>query len=175
MLLGAFLELPQFLRFSAEDVWCMMDPVGSSTLPCSREDPSTGSLIQANQGHSLKALSCLGRMHIHPALGPQGDSGIISDMWPNCEVAVFITRTLAFPSSALPMGVILTPGNADSSLLPKYFKEALQFCQARRVLSLTDNEETKVSEWPQTQLQRKKDDLTRKKKKKKRKEITGSP
>lgn len=54
MLLGAFLELPQFLRFSAEDVWCMMDPMRSSTLPCSREDPSTGSLIQANQGHSLK-------------------------------------------------------------------------------------------------------------------------
>lgn len=56
-------------------------------------------------------------------------------MRPNCEVAVFINGPLAladgisFFRSA--NGVILTPGDADGFLLPKYFKEALQLRPAR--------------------------------------------
>ncbi|XP_052046900.1 tRNA 2'-phosphotransferase 1 isoform X1 [Apodemus sylvaticus] len=78
----------------------------------------------------LKGLSRQGRTHIHLASGLPGDPGVISGIRPNCEVAVFIDGPLAL-SDGIPFfcsanGVILTPGNAEGFLLPKYFKEALQ-------------------------------------------------
>ncbi|XP_025734019.1 tRNA 2'-phosphotransferase 1 isoform X1 [Callorhinus ursinus] len=93
----------------------------------------------------LKGLSCRGRTHIHLAPGLPGDPGVISGMRPNCEVAVFIDgpRALAdgIPFFRSANGVILTPGNADGFLLPKYFKEALQLRPTRKSLSLAGNEE----------------------------------
>uniref|UniRef100_A0A8C9PNK6 2'-phosphotransferase n=1 Tax=Spermophilus dauricus TaxID=99837 RepID=A0A8C9PNK6_SPEDA len=97
----------------------------------------------------LKGLSCQGRTHIHLAPGLPGDPGVISGMRPNCEVAVFINGPLAlsdgisFFRSA--NGVILTPGNADGFLLPKYFKEALQLRPTRKPISLAGDKETKQS------------------------------
>ncbi|ELR57506.1 tRNA 2'-phosphotransferase 1 [Bos mutus] len=99
----------------------------------------------------LKGLSCRGRTHIHLAPGLPGDPGVISGMRPNCEVAVFINGPLALAGLALSAdgipffrstnGVILTPGNADGVLPPKYFKEALQLRPTRKPLSLAGNEE----------------------------------
>nr|XP_012423437.1 PREDICTED: tRNA 2'-phosphotransferase 1 isoform X1 [Odobenus rosmarus divergens] len=93
----------------------------------------------------LKGLSCRGRTHIHLAPGLPGDPGVVSGMRPNCEVAVFIDgpRALAdgIPFFRSANGVILTPGNADGFLLPKYFKEALQLRPTRKSLSLAGNEE----------------------------------
>ncbi|XP_052517861.1 tRNA 2'-phosphotransferase 1 [Budorcas taxicolor] len=94
----------------------------------------------------LKGLSCRGRTHIHLAPGLPGDPGVISGMRPNCEVAVFINGPLAL-ADGIPFfrsanGVILTPGNADGVLPPKYFKEALQLRPTRKPLSLAGNEET---------------------------------
>ncbi|MXQ90688.1 hypothetical protein E5288_WYG016217 [Bos mutus] len=93
----------------------------------------------------LKGLSCRGRTHIHLAPGLPGDPGVISGMRPNCEVAVFINGPLAL-ADGIPFfrstnGVILTPGNADGVLPPKYFKEALQLRPTRKPLSLAGNEE----------------------------------
>ncbi|XP_017532516.3 tRNA 2'-phosphotransferase 1 isoform X1 [Manis javanica] len=100
----------------------------------------------------LKGLSCKGRTHIHLAPGLPGDPGIISGMRPNCEVAVFIDGPLAL-ADGIPFfrsanGVILTPGNADGFLLPKYFKEALQLYPTRKPLSLAGNEETECHSVP---------------------------
>lgn len=101
----------------------------------------------------LEGLSCQGRMHIHLAPGLPGDLGVISGMRPNCEVAVFIDGPraladgIAFFRSA--NGVILTPGNADGFLLPKYFKEALQLRPTRKPLSLVPDEETAGRGGPQ--------------------------
>lgn len=83
----------------------------------------------------LNGLSRQGRTHIHLASGLPGDSGVISGIRPNCEVAVFINGALAL-TDGIPFfcsvnGVILTPGNADGFLLPKYFKEALQLRPTR--------------------------------------------
>ncbi|XP_070639502.1 tRNA 2'-phosphotransferase 1 isoform X1 [Bos indicus] len=94
----------------------------------------------------LKGLSCRGRTHIHLAPGLPGDPGVISGMRPNCEVAVFINGPLALAADGIPFfrstnGVILTPGNADGVLPPKYFKEALQLRPTRKPLSLAGNEE----------------------------------
>ncbi|EFB26256.1 hypothetical protein PANDA_004857, partial [Ailuropoda melanoleuca] len=100
----------------------------------------------------LKGLSSRGRTHIHLAPGLPGDPGVISGMRPNCEVAVFIDgpRALAdgIPFFRSANGVILTPGNADGFLLPKYFKEALQLLPTRKALSLVGNEETECQSGP---------------------------
>ncbi|XP_062950585.1 tRNA 2'-phosphotransferase 1 isoform X2 [Cynocephalus volans] len=100
----------------------------------------------------LKGLSCQGRMHIHLAPGLPGDTGVISGMRPNCEVAVFIDGPLAL-ADGIPFfrsanGVILTPGNADGFLLPKYFKEALQLRPTRKPLSLAGDKETVCQSGP---------------------------
>nr|XP_019573433.1 PREDICTED: tRNA 2'-phosphotransferase 1 isoform X6 [Rhinolophus sinicus] len=100
----------------------------------------------------LKGLSCQGRTHIHLAPGLPGDPGVISGMRPNCEVAVFINGPLAL-ADGIPFfrsanGVILTPGNADGFLLPKYFKEALQLRPTRKPLSLSGNEDTECQSGP---------------------------
>ncbi|XP_019500866.1 PREDICTED: tRNA 2'-phosphotransferase 1 isoform X1 [Hipposideros armiger] len=100
----------------------------------------------------LKGLSCRGRTHIHLAPGLPGDPGVISGMRPNCEVAVFINGPLAL-ADGIPFfrsanGVILTPGNTDGFLLPKYFKEALQLRPTRKPLSLSGNEETECQSGP---------------------------
>ncbi|XP_037694076.1 tRNA 2'-phosphotransferase 1 isoform X2 [Choloepus didactylus] len=64
----------------------------------------------------------------------------------NCQVAVFIDGAKALadgiPFFCSTNGVILTPGNADGFLPPKYFKEALQLRPTRKPLSLAGDEET---------------------------------
>ncbi|XP_075829468.1 tRNA 2'-phosphotransferase 1 isoform X3 [Microtus pennsylvanicus] len=60
-------------------------------------------------------------------------------MRPNCDVAVFIDGPLAL-ADGIPFfrsanGVILTPGDAEGFLLPKYFKEALQLRPTPTVVS----------------------------------------
>uniref|UniRef100_H0UZN8 2'-phosphotransferase n=1 Tax=Cavia porcellus TaxID=10141 RepID=H0UZN8_CAVPO len=106
----------------------------------------------------LKGLSCQGRTHIHLASGLPGDPGVISGMRPNCEVAVFINGPLAladgisFFRSA--NGVILTPGDADGFLLPKYFKEALQLRPARKPLSLAGEKDAECLSGPHSPRRR---------------------
>ncbi|KAL0626723.1 tRNA 2'-phosphotransferase 1 [Plecturocebus cupreus] len=186
--LGTLLQLPQFHRFSAEDVQRVVDTNGKQRFALQPGDPSTGPLIRANQGHSLqvrvpelelmpletpqalppvlvhgtfwkhwpsillKGLSCQGRTHIHLAPGLPGDPGVISGMRPHCEIAVFIDGPLAL-ADGIPFfrsanGVILTPGNTDGLLLPKYFKEALQLRPTRKPLSLAGGEETECQSGP---------------------------
>ncbi|EDL33285.1 tRNA 2'-phosphotransferase 1 isoform X1 [Mus musculus] len=100
----------------------------------------------------LKGLSRQGRTHIHLASGLPGDPGVISGIRPNCEVAVFIDGPLALtdgiPFFCSANGVILTPGNAEGFLLPKYFKEALQLRPTRKPLSLAGDKETETQSGP---------------------------
>ncbi|TKC51224.1 hypothetical protein EI555_004291, partial [Monodon monoceros] len=99
------------------------------------------------------------RTAAHPGLittiqTPQTPAPIVySGMRPNCEVAVFINGPLAL-ADGIPFfrsanGVILTPGNADGVLPPKYFKEALQLRPTRKPLSLAGNEETECQSDPE--------------------------
>ncbi|XP_029401234.1 tRNA 2'-phosphotransferase 1 isoform X3 [Mus pahari] len=167
--LQALLQLPQFHRFSIEDVQLVVATNEKQRFTLQPGEPSTGPLIRANQGHSLqvpeleltpletpqalpltlvhgtfwkhwpsillKGLSRQGRTHIHLASGLPGDPGVISGIRPNCEVAVLIDGPLALtdgiPFFCSANGVILTPGNAEGFLLPKYFKEALQLRPTR--------------------------------------------
>ncbi|KAM5248468.1 tRNA 2'-phosphotransferase 1 [Ctenodactylus gundi] len=180
----SLLQLPQFHSFSMEDVQRVVDTNEKQRFTLKPGNPSTGPLIRANQGHSLKVpelelmpletpqalpsvlvhgtfwkhwpsillegLSCQGRTHIHLATGLPGDAVVPSGMRPNCEVAVFIDGPLALadgiPFFCSANEVILTPGNAEGFLLPKYFKEALQLCPTRKPLPLAGDNSARVEE-----------------------------
>ncbi|XP_063001758.1 tRNA 2'-phosphotransferase 1 [Elgaria multicarinata webbii] len=85
-------------------------------------------------------LSRMGRTHIHLAPGLPGDVEALSGMRNNCEIAIIIDVSkalaggIAFFRSA--NGVILTPGDANGLLLPRYFQEALQLRPTRCPLPL---------------------------------------
>ncbi|XP_040604456.1 tRNA 2'-phosphotransferase 1 isoform X2 [Mesocricetus auratus] len=86
--------------------------------------------------------------------GTPGPSlAVPTGMRPNCEVVVFIDGPLAL-SDGIPFfrsanGVILTPGNAEGFLLPKYFKEALQLRPTRKPLSLAGDKEMEGQSIPE--------------------------
>nr|XP_034369259.1 tRNA 2'-phosphotransferase 1 isoform X4 [Arvicanthis niloticus] len=168
--LQALLQLPQFHSFSMEDVQLVVETNEKQRFTLQPGEPSTGPLIRANQGHSLqvpelelmpletpqalpltlvhgtfwkhwpsillKGLSRQGRTHIHLASGLPGNPGVISAL----------TDGIPFFCSA--NGVILTPGNAEGFLLPKYFKEALQLRPTRKPLSLAGDKETESQSGP---------------------------
>ncbi|KAJ6654251.1 hypothetical protein lerEdw1_007348 [Lerista edwardsae] len=85
-------------------------------------------------------LSRMGRAHIHLASGLPGDGAVLSGMRHDCEVAVIVDVAkaledgIAFYRSA--NGVILTPGDAEGMLLPRYFREVLQLRPTRCELPL---------------------------------------
>nr|XP_021587484.2 tRNA 2'-phosphotransferase 1 isoform X1 [Ictidomys tridecemlineatus] len=116
---------------------CPSRSPSSSQLPLSKAALSLA--WNRTPSHPSQDIS-LSRFVVSAPIDPIG-------MRPNCEVAVFINGPLAlsdgisFFRSA--NGVILTPGNADGFLLPKYFKEALQLRPTRKPLSLAGDKETK--------------------------------
>eukprot|EP00088_Acartia_fossae_P003878 TRINITY_DN11668_c0_g1_i1.p1 TRINITY_DN11668_c0_g1~~TRINITY_DN11668_c0_g1_i1.p1 ORF type:complete len:207 (-),score=27.56 TRINITY_DN11668_c0_g1_i1:39-659(-) len=74
-------------------------------------------------------LSRMNRQHIHCAAGEPGDQGVISGMRNTCQLYIYIDIGTAlqdgikfFRSSN---NVILSPGNCDGVILPKYFKQVL--------------------------------------------------
>ncbi|CAM5166062.1 unnamed protein product [Natator depressus] len=85
-------------------------------------------------------LSRMGRNHIHLAPGLPGDGHVLSGMRQDCDVAIVIDGPQAladgiqFYRSA--NGVILTPGDAEGLLPPRYFQRVLQLRPDRRWLPL---------------------------------------
>lgn len=147
--LQALLQLPQFHSFSIEDVQLVVDTNEKQRFTLQPGEPSTGPLIRANQGHSLQVPE----LELMPLETPQAlPSTLVHGIRPNCEVAVFIDGALALTDGVSffcsANGVILTPGNADGFLLPKYFKEALQLRPTRKPLSLTGDKETESQSGP---------------------------
>ncbi|KAM3919423.1 tRNA 2'-phosphotransferase 1 isoform 1-T1 [Leptodactylus fuscus] len=86
-------------------------------------------------------LSRMKRTHIHLSTQLPGEgAGVISGMRSDCEVAIFIDLPKAI-ADQIPFfwsanRVLLTPGNADGVLLPKYFLKALQLRPHRQLLAL---------------------------------------
>ncbi|KAF6726582.1 tRNA 2'-phosphotransferase 1 [Oryzias melastigma] len=75
-------------------------------------------------------LSRMNRTHIHLAPGLPGEDGVISGMRKNCDLAVFIDVPMALADGIeffrSENGVLLTAGNTEGKLLPKYFIRALR-------------------------------------------------
>ncbi|KAE8607451.1 hypothetical protein XENTR_v10011191 [Xenopus tropicalis] len=94
-----------------------------------------------------RGLSRMNRTHIHLCTELPGEGQeCISGMRRDCEVAIFIDLPKAVADGLLffwsSNRVLLTPGNADGLLLPKYFLRALQlrpqskfFCKSDQKLS----------------------------------------
>ncbi|XP_053304672.1 tRNA 2'-phosphotransferase 1 [Spea bombifrons] len=86
-------------------------------------------------------LSRMNRIHIHLSTElPEEDHGVISGIRNDCEVAIFIDLTKAI-ADGIPFfwsanRVLLTPGNADGLLLPKYFLQVLQLRPQRQLIPI---------------------------------------
>ncbi|KAF1550464.1 tRNA 2'-phosphotransferase 1, partial [Eudyptes schlegeli] len=73
-------------------------------------------------------LAPMGRTHIHLAPGLPGDPGLRSGVWGGCRRP---GDPMPPPAEGIPFfrsanGVILTPGDAEGRLPPKYFLRVLQ-------------------------------------------------
>lgn len=87
-----------------------------------------------------QGLSRMSRTHIHLASGLPGEDGIVSGMRKNCDLAVFIDVPRALADGIeffwSENGVLLTAGDAEGKLLPKYFTRALRLKPTRSILPL---------------------------------------
>ncbi|XP_067831607.1 tRNA 2'-phosphotransferase 1 [Heptranchias perlo] len=82
----------------------------------------------------------MSRAHIHLAPGLPEDGGVVSGMRSNCDLAIFIDLRRAL-NDRIPFyfstnQVILTPGNEEGVLPPKYFQKVLQLKPTRSLLPL---------------------------------------
>ncbi|CAJ1353473.1 unnamed protein product, partial [Effrenium voratum] len=75
-----------------------------------------------------EGLRKMSRNHIHLCLGLPG-SGVVSGMRHSCEVAIHINLQAAIDGGVKLMqssnGVILTPGEGEGVLAPRYFTSAV--------------------------------------------------
>ncbi|XP_070622330.1 tRNA 2'-phosphotransferase 1 isoform X2 [Erythrolamprus reginae] len=110
------------------------------TLQDFPETVAHGTLLRHWPAIRQHGLSRMGRTHIHLAPGLPGEGAILSGMKISSEVAVIIdipkalADGISFFRSA--NGVILTAGNAEGRLLPRYFSRALQLQPRRGLLPL---------------------------------------
>ncbi|CAK8692444.1 tRNA 2'-phosphotransferase 1-like [Clavelina lepadiformis] len=75
-------------------------------------------------------LSRMRRTHIHFAIGLHGDQGVISGMPHSCDVVIYIDLPLALQGGIKfyesSNKVILSEGDSDGLIYPKYFKKVVQ-------------------------------------------------
>lgn len=80
------------------------------------------------------------RTHIHLARGLPGEDGIISGMRKDCDLAVFIDVPKALADGIKffwsENDVLLTEGDAEGKIQPKYFSRALRLRPSRSILPL---------------------------------------
>ncbi|XP_067374016.1 tRNA 2'-phosphotransferase 1 [Channa argus] len=85
-------------------------------------------------------LSRMKRTHIHLASGLPGEDGVVSGMRKDCDLAIFIDVPKALADGIKffwsENGVLLTTGDAEGKLLPKYFSQALRMRPTRSILPL---------------------------------------
>ncbi|XP_053134171.1 tRNA 2'-phosphotransferase 1 [Hemicordylus capensis] len=122
------------LQVSELELTPLLDP---SDFP---ETVAHGTYLRHWPAIHRSGLSRMGRTHIHLAPGLPGGGTVLSGMRNNCEVAIIIDVAkaladgIAFCRSS--NGVILTPGDHNGLLPPRYFREALQLRPTRCLLPL---------------------------------------
>ncbi|XP_061900203.1 tRNA 2'-phosphotransferase 1 isoform X2 [Entelurus aequoreus] len=86
-------------------------------------------------------LSRMRRTHIHLAPGLPEEHGVISGMRKDCDLAVFIQVPEALADGIQffwsENHVLLTPGDAEGKLPPKYFSRAIRLKPTQSVLPLS--------------------------------------
>ncbi|XP_076015643.1 tRNA 2'-phosphotransferase 1 isoform X2 [Genypterus blacodes] len=110
---------------------------GSADLPA---EAVHGSYLRNWTSIQQQGLSRMKRTHIHLAVGLPGQDGVISGMRRDCDLAVFIDVPKALADGIeffwSENGVLLTPGDSEGKLLPKYFSQALRLRPTRSILPL---------------------------------------
>ncbi|XP_060904264.1 tRNA 2'-phosphotransferase 1 [Labrus mixtus] len=99
-----------------------------------------GSYLRNWNSIKQQGLSRMQRTHIHLAPGLPGEDGVISGMRRDCDLAVYIDVPKALADGIeffwSENGVLLTAGNAEGKLLPKYFSRAVRLKPTRSILPL---------------------------------------
>ncbi|XP_068182588.1 tRNA 2'-phosphotransferase 1 isoform X2 [Antennarius striatus] len=97
-----------------------LKPVLAGSSDCPTEAVH-GSYLRNWSSIQQQGLSRMNRTHIHLARGLPGQDGVVSD-----GIEFFWSDN----------GVLLTAGNAEGKLLPKYFSRAIRLRPTRSILSL---------------------------------------
>ncbi|KAM9795660.1 tRNA 2'-phosphotransferase 1 [Neosynchiropus ocellatus] len=116
-----------------------LKPVLASSPDCPAE-AIHGSYMRHWTSIQQRGLSRMRRTHIHLAPGLPGEDGVISGMRRDCNLAVFVDVPKALKDGIeffwSENQVLLTPGDSEGMLLPKYFSRALQLRPTRTTLPL---------------------------------------
>ncbi|TWW55694.1 tRNA 2'-phosphotransferase 1 [Takifugu flavidus] len=116
-----------------------LKPVLAGSPDCPAEAVH-GSYLRNWSSIKQQGLSCMNRTHIHLAPGLPGEDGVISGMRKDCDLAVYVDILKALADGIeffwSENGVLLTTGNAEGMLLPKYFCRALRLKPTRSLLPL---------------------------------------
>ncbi|KAM3613178.1 uncharacterized protein V6R79_021985 [Siganus canaliculatus] len=112
-------------------------------LPGSPDCPAEaihGSYLRNWSSIQQHGLSRMKRAHIHLAPGLPGEDGVISGMRRDCDLAVYINVPKALADGLeffwSENGVLLTAGDKEGKLLPKYFSRALRLRPTKCILPL---------------------------------------
>ncbi|KAM7000831.1 tRNA 2'-phosphotransferase 1 [Tautogolabrus adspersus] len=116
-----------------------LKPILAGTPDCPAEAVH-GSYLRNWSSIKQQGLSRMQRTHIHLAPGLPGEDGVISGMRKDCDLAVYIDVPKALADGIeffwSENGVLLTAGNTDGKLLPKYFSRAVRLKPTRSILPL---------------------------------------
>ncbi|XP_034398756.1 tRNA 2'-phosphotransferase 1 isoform X1 [Cyclopterus lumpus] len=116
-----------------------LKPVLTGSADCPAEAVH-GSYLRNWSSIQQQGLSRMRRTHIHLAPGLPGEEGVISGMRKDCDLAVYIDVFKALADGIeffwSDNGVLLTEGDAEGKLLPKYFSRALTLRPTRSILPL---------------------------------------
>lgn len=116
-----------------------LKPVLTGSPDCPKEAVH-GSYIRNWTSIQQHGLSRMKRTHIHLAPGLPGEEGVISGMRKDCDLAIFIDVTKALSDGIKffwsDNGVLLTSGDTEGKLLPKYFSRALRLRPTMNMLPL---------------------------------------
>uniref|UniRef100_A0A8C6U509 2'-phosphotransferase n=1 Tax=Neogobius melanostomus TaxID=47308 RepID=A0A8C6U509_9GOBI len=116
-----------------------LKPVLAGSPDCPSEAVH-GSYLRNWNSIQQHGLSRMKRTHIHLAPGLPGEEGVISGMRRDCDLAIFIDVTKALSDGIQffwsDNGVLLTAGDTQGKLLPKYFIRALRLRPTRNMLPL---------------------------------------
>lgn len=114
-----------------------LKPVLAGSPDCPSEAVH-GSYLRNWNSIQQHGLSRMKRTHIHLAPGLPGEEGVISGMRKDCDLAIFIDVFKALADGIQffwsDNGVLLTTGDTEGKLLPKYFSRALRLRPTRSVL-----------------------------------------
>ncbi|XP_034545873.1 LOW QUALITY PROTEIN: tRNA 2'-phosphotransferase 1 [Notolabrus celidotus] len=116
-----------------------LNPVLAGSPDCPAEAVH-GTYLRNWSSIQQQGLSRMQRTHIHLAPGLPGEDGVISGMRKDCDLAVYIDVPKALADGIeffwSENGVLLTAGNTEGKLLPKYFSRALRLRPSRSILPL---------------------------------------